>query len=330
MSVGAMIVAVLAYKKERKRTMSHSTPEHSGYRDTVTGEPKRCDNLHPDDWPEMPDAIIPKSVASIEASKRTCNEYVHENQQLREQLAAEREKEKWHGAFKQAFETGQQIERERDETKLQLAAEREKVERMSKAYMVCNQDWQTATEQLAAALEINKALQEGQLRGQFSAEQERILLEVSRDRTATGHATKVEQIALELKQQLAAEREHIGELASVANDLGEQLAAERSYSKQLQDSTLTGKQLTAEREKLAARDLLIKQLNQDVEAKERRLDETNEQLAAERDFKLCLAGDLNTAVEALKATRMEALGVQAAKIIDAALAKIGGRDKHGT
>jgi len=40
-------------------------------------------------------------------------------------IADEQEKsEKWHGAFKQAFETGQQIERERDEAKLQLAAER--------------------------------------------------------------------------------------------------------------------------------------------------------------------------------------------------------------
>ncbi len=111
-----------------------------------------------------------------------------------------------------------------------------------------------------------------------------------------------------LAKQLAAERERIRNIISERNELAvavqewkdasnehaamrvklrEQLDAERKeHAKALLAKQtrieIFQQQLDAEREKLAARDLLVKQLYQDVEAKERRSNEIWEELSAER------------------------------------------------
>jgi hypothetical protein len=134
-----------------------------------------------------------------------------------EELAAERENaEKWHGAFKQAFETGQQIEKERDEAKLQrkaaetavfaarrldeqqiaeaVAAERERLEAKWKESMVDvttalqNYEKQLAAEQRRA----NDSIEENvRLMNRLAAERER----------ADKNADVIEATALELHDE---------------------------------------------------------------------------------------------------------------------------------
>jgi hypothetical protein len=66
-----------------------------------------------------------------------------------------------------------------------------------------------ATSSRVAENARNLHIENVRLGQQLAAEREKVLLKVSQDRTATGHASKIEQIALELKQELAAEREKV-------------------------------------------------------------------------------------------------------------------------
>jgi hypothetical protein len=87
------------------------------------------------------------------------------------------------------------------------------------------------------AFEINAAL---------AAERRRVLLQVSKDRAATGHATEVEKIALELKEELAAEREKRIEAERERDEFSkgcDQLAEKLSYERMKQSSETRGLQL---------------------------------------------------------------------------------------
>ncbi len=137
--------------------------------------------------------------------KRVVGRIVKESEQLREKYKRSQEK------VKEYFDL--------------LATEREKVERMTKAYMVCNQDWQDVTEQLASerdkanVRETELICERDYFKKELAAEREKSRAGGWLSQEALDEYAKVEAEVQQLREQLAAAQHPlVNALIKIAND----------------------------------------------------------------------------------------------------------------